>query len=125
MTAPPGNAGGGGGPDWRELLRKAQEMQTRVQQLQRELQMRRVEGSAGGGMVTAVASGALRVLEIRIEPQLLEAGDREMLQDLCAAAVNAALSNAQRMVQEELQQLGGVGGLDLSGLVGPQGGGTG
>ena len=68
-------------------------------------------------MVTVVASGALRILEVRIEPSLLEGGDREMIQDLTAAAVNAALTNAQRMVQDEFQrasigiQLPGAAGL--------------
>ena len=55
-------------------------------------------------MVTVVATGALRILEIRIEPSLLESGDASMIQDLTAAAVNAALTNAQRMVQEEFQR---------------------
>jgi DNA-binding YbaB/EbfC family protein len=100
---------GPAGPGLGQLLQKAREMQERVQRLQRDLAQRRVEGSAGGGMVTAVASGALRVLEIRIEPGLIAGGDREMIQDLCAAAVNAALANAQRMAQEELQQLGALG----------------
>ena len=55
-------------------------------------------------MVTAVATGALRILEVRIEPSLLASGDQPMLQDLVAAAVNAALANAQRMIQEEMQR---------------------
>ena len=91
-------------PDLSQLLAKAREMQSKLAEVQRELAGRRVEGSAGGGMVTAVATGQLRVLEIRIEPALLESGDREMMQDLAAAAVNAALENAQRMVKEELQR---------------------
>ena len=91
-------------PNLEELFEKAREAQTRLQALQRELALRRVEGSAGGGMVTAVASGALRVLEVRIEPSLIESGDREMVQDLVAAAVNAALANAQSMIQEEMQR---------------------
>lgn len=86
------------------LFEKAREAQARLQQLQRELALRRVEGSAGGGMVTVVASGELRVLEVRIEPELYASGDREMLQDLVAAATNAALANAQRMIQEEMQR---------------------
>lgn len=90
--------------DLGRLLEKAREAQARLQELQRDLASRRVEGSAGGGMVTAVASGELRILEIRIEPALLESGDRAMLQDLCAAAVNAALASAQRMIQEEMQR---------------------
>lgn len=101
-------------PDLGELLQRAQEMQAKVAALQRELAVRRVEGSAGGGMVTAVATGELRIVEIRIEPGLVEGGDREMIQDLCAAAVNAALASAQRMVQEELQKV--AGGLPMAGL---------
>ena len=90
--------------DLQELMAKAKQAQTKMAELQRELAMRRVEGSAGGGMVTAVATGELRILKLEIEPSLLATGDREMIQDLTAAAVNAALSNAQRMVQEEIQR---------------------
>jgi len=107
-------------PDLSQLLQKAQEMQTRMAALQRELAVRRVEGSAGGGMVTAVATGELRIVEIRIEPGLVERGDRELIQDLCAAAVNAAIGSAQRMVQEALQQI--TGGLPLPGFTGADGG---
>jgi len=91
-------------PDLSVLLAKAKQMQARLAEVQRDLAQRRVEGSAGGGMVTVVATGDLRILEIRIEPSLVASGDREMLQDLTAAAVNAALANAQRMLQEELQR---------------------
>ena len=92
------------GPDLGELVAKAKQVQERLAEVQRDLARRRVEGSAGGGMVSAVATGELRVLEVRIEPELLASGDREMLQDLVAAAVNAALGNAQRMIQEEMQR---------------------
>jgi DNA-binding YbaB/EbfC family protein len=91
-------------PNLNELFEKAREAQTKLQELQRELAIRQVEGTAGGGMVTAVATGGLRVLEVRIEPGLLESGDRDMIQDLVAAAVNAALANAQQMIQEEMQR---------------------
>lgn len=88
------------------LMERAREVQARLASLQAELATRRFEGAAGGGMVTAVVSGGLRVLEVRVEPALLESGDREMLQDLTAAAVNAALHNAQTTVQQELQRAG-------------------
>jgi DNA-binding YbaB/EbfC family protein len=91
-------------PSLDELLEKAREAQTKLQSLQRELAARKVEGASGGGMVTAVVTGDFRVLEIRIEPALFEGGDRDMIQDLTAAAVNAALASAQRMVQEEMQR---------------------
>jgi DNA-binding YbaB/EbfC family protein len=92
--------------DLQELLVRAQQAQSRMAELQRQLAARRVEGSAGGGMVKAVASGELRILQLEIEPSLLASGDRDMIQDLTAAAVNAALTNAQRMVQDELQRAG-------------------
>ena len=100
-------------PDWGELVKKAQEMQTRMAQVQQDLARRSVEGTAGGGMVTAVATGELRVREIRIEPSLFESNDRQMVQDLVAAAVNAALTAAQKMVQEELQKVAGPASLNL------------
>ena len=90
-------------PDLAQLMAKAREVQERLAGIQRELAERRVEGSAGGGMVRAVATGALRIVEASIEPELFASGDREMIQDLAAAAVNAALTNAQQMVQEEIQ----------------------
>jgi hypothetical protein len=88
-------------------MARAREMQERLARVQQELATRRVEGSAGGGMVTAVASGELRILQVEIEPSLLEGGDRAMIQDLEASAVNAALTNAQKMIQQELQQVSG------------------
>ena len=91
-------------PDLGELMAKAREVQARLAEIQRDLAQRRVEATAGGGMVTAVASGQLRILEVRIEPSLFESGDREMVQDLTAAAVNAALTQAQQMIQEEMQR---------------------
>lgn len=98
-------------PDLAALLRRAQEMQERMAALQRDLARRSVQGSAGAGLVTATVSGELRVLQVEIDPQLLAGGDRSMLQDLVAAALNAAIASAQRMVQEEMQRA--AGGLPL------------
>ncbi|MCC6640462.1 MAG: YbaB/EbfC family nucleoid-associated protein [Deltaproteobacteria bacterium] len=92
-------------PDLGKLLEKAHAMQARLAAAQRELAARRVEASAGGGMVTAVATGDLRIADLHIEPAVFESGDRTLLQDLVTAAVNAALARAQQMVQEELQRL--------------------
>ncbi len=109
-------------PNITDLLQKAQQMQGKLAELQRDLATRRYEGSAGGGMVTAVASGELRILEMKIEPDLIENGDLGMIQDLCAAAANAALANAQQGAQEEMQRL--TGGLGIPGLGGPGLGGS-
>ncbi len=106
--------------DLRELLSQAQHMQARVAEIQRQLARRTVEASAGGGMVTAVATGELRIAEVRIEPEVLR-GDPALLQDLVTAAVNAALASAQRMVQEELQKVAGLPSIQIP-LGKPQGG---
>jgi hypothetical protein len=95
-------------PDLRFLLEQAQAMQSRLQAVQREVARRTVEASSGGGMVTAVATGELRIAELRIDPSLLSSPDRSLLQDLISAAVNAALAAAQRMVHDEIQRAAGV-----------------
>ena len=108
-------------PNIGDILKQAQRMQEKMGELQRELAMRRFEASSGGGMVEAVVSGELRVLEIRIEPSLITGGDREMIQDLTAAAVNAALTRAQEGVQKEVQRL--QGSFQLPGMPGMPGSG--
>ena len=104
-------------PDLGKLLGQAQQIQAKLALLKRDLAARRYEGTAGGGMVVAVVTGELRVLEVKIERPLIESGDRDMIQDLCAAAVNAALANAQQGAQAEMQRLTSSLGLpDLSSL---------
>lgn len=93
------------GPDLGKMLEQAQRMQERMAAMQEELALRRYEASSGGGMASAVVTGQLRVLELRIEPALIKDGDTDMIQDLAAAAVNAALEKAQQGVQQELAQL--------------------
>jgi len=105
-------------PDLGAWMRRAQEVQGKLAEIQRELARRTVQGSAGAGLVTATVSGELRVLAIEIEPKLLAEGDRALLQDLTAAAVNAGLQNAQRMVQEEMQRAAGQLALPLPGAPG-------
>ena len=91
-------------PDMKKILEQAQEMQNKMSKLQAELANMRFEASAGGGMVKAVASGDLKIIEIRIEDSVFTSGDRALVQDLTAAAVNAALANAQRHAQEQVQR---------------------
>jgi DNA-binding YbaB/EbfC family protein len=100
------------------LFGQMQEMQGKMAELQRNLATRTFEGSSGGGMVTAVATGELRIREIHIEPGLFDSQDRSMIQDLTSAAVNAALGNAQQGVQAEFQRL--TGGVQIPGF-GPGG----
>ena len=94
-----------------KIMKQAQKMQERLQRTMEELE---VEGSAGGGMVTAILNGQKQLLELTIDPEVVDPEEVEMLQDLIVAAIN----DASRRVDEELQQqLGGLtGGLPLPGL---------
>lgn len=83
-------------------LAQARAMQERIEQVQQALAARRFEATSGGGMVRATVSGALRILAIEIEDAFFKTGDKEMIQDLAAAAVNAALGKAQEGAQAEL-----------------------
>lgn len=88
-----------------EMMQRAQQMQSRMGDLQRELAARSFEASSGGGMVEAAVSGGLRVISIKIEPSLLTGDDQSMLQDLIVAAINAALAKAQESVAQELARV--------------------
>src|SRR5262245_29073236 len=96
------------------IVKQAQELQERLGQIQEEAAARTVEATAGGGMVTAVVSGRLQVVELRIDPEVITTGDREMLQDLIVAAVNQAIRQAQEMMAEEMKKI--TGGLKIPGL---------
>ena len=90
-----------------DLMKKAQKMQAEMDRLQ---EAQRVEGSAGGGMVTAVANGRGELVSLRIDPEV--AGeDREMLQDLVVAAANDALRKARELMAQEMSRM--MGGLGL------------
>jgi DNA-binding YbaB/EbfC family protein len=94
-----------------QMMRQVRELQERVQQ---EMSTIRVEGAAGGGMITVVVNGHKQVQSLKIDPESVTKDDVEMLQDLIVAALNDAL----RKVDEELKtKVGGVmSGLNLPGL---------
>jgi nucleoid-associated protein EbfC len=98
-----------------QMMKQAQKMQAQILKIQEEMAQRTVEASAGGGMVTVAANGKQEVLSIRIEPEVVDPQDLEMLQDLVVAAVNEALKKAQEMVAEEMAKV--TGGLNLPGLM--------
>ena len=105
-----------GRPNMGNLLKQAQQLQTRMAKLQGELEEKTVEASSGGGMVTVVANGRQEILAIKIEPEVIDSDDQEMLQDLIMAAVNDALSKARQMVNEEMGKL--TGGMNLPNIPG-------
>lgn len=97
-----------------DLQRIAREMQAKMQQAQQELAEATVEGSAGGGAVTVVMTGAQEVRGVRIDPGVVAVGDVEMLQDLVLAAVADATRKSKELAAE---RLGGItGGLNIPGL---------
>lgn len=93
-----------------DLMKQAQRMQAEMARLQEEVGTRQVEGSAGGGLVTAVANGRGELVAVRIDPEAA-AEDREMLQDLVVAAANDALRKARDIMTQEMSRV--VGGLGL------------
>ncbi len=101
-------------PDLGQLMKQAQQMQQELARAQAELAQRQFEGSAGGGMVTAVVTGGSELLEVRISPEVVDPGDVEMLEDLIVAAVRQAMGAASTAAGESL---GGIGG-GLGGLLG-------
>ena len=98
------------------LLKQAQALQEKLASAQQDLATKTVEGTAGGGMVSAVVNGRLEVVSISIDPTMLEKPDREMLQDLVVAAINAGIRAAQKMMGEEMGKLTGGLGIKLPGM---------
>lgn len=98
------------------LFKQAQQLQERLANVQQELAGRTVEASAGGGMISAVVNGKLELVQIRIDPTLLQSPDVEMLQDLVVAAVNEAIRAAQKMMSDEMGKLTGGLGIKLPGM---------
>ena len=104
-----------GMPNMGNLLKKAQQLQEKMAKLQEELSEKTVETSAGGGMVTVIATGKQEIASIKIDPEVVNQEDIEMLEDLVLAAVNDALSQAKQMVSEEMAKL--TGGVTIPGLM--------
>ncbi|KUK14294.1 MAG: YbaB/EbfC family nucleoid-associated protein [Synergistetes bacterium] len=87
------------------------QLQERVLKIQEELASQRVEGSAGGGMVRVIANGQQEILEVHIEPEVLNPDDVEMLSDLIVAATNDALKKARELAMSRMGSL--LGGMKL------------
>ncbi len=103
--------------DMNKMLQQVQQMQQEMQKAQEQLAQETVEASAGGGMVTVKATGALEITEIKISAAAIDPDDPETLEDLVLAGVNEALRNAQELMQSKLGgAMGGLGGLGLPGL---------
>jgi DNA-binding YbaB/EbfC family protein len=100
-----------GVPNLQKLLKDAKEMQSKIQEELREM---RVEGSAGGGMVTVTLDGTKNLVSICIDPEVVNKEDVEMLQDLVTAAFNDASSKVDESLSQKIGKLGA--GLKIPGL---------
>ena len=96
------------------LMKQAQKLQAKMAEMQEEVGNRTVTAQAGGGMVEAVANGRLELVSLRIDPEVANHDDVDMLQDLILAAVNEALNRAREMMAQEMAKL--TGGLQIPGL---------
>ncbi len=95
----------------KDMMKAAQKMQERIHKLQEELNERTVESTSGGGLVTAVATGAKSLQKLTIKPAAVDPNDVEMLEDLILVAVNEALRQAEDMVNAEMSKI--TAGLNL------------
>jgi nucleoid-associated protein EbfC len=93
------------------LLKHAQQLGGQMGQITEEMRRQRVIGTAGGGMVEIEVNGLMEVLRCRIDPKLMEDKDRELLEDLVAAAVNQAIAKGKQMHADAVRDL--TGGLPL------------
>ena len=98
----------------KEIIERAQDLQSRISDLQTELAKRTATGSSGAGMVVAEVNGAQELVSIKIEKDLISSEDVEMLEDLIVAAVNDALKKMREMIAPEISKL--VGGVKIPGL---------
>jgi DNA-binding YbaB/EbfC family protein len=100
-------------PGLGDILKQAQKVKAEMDRIQAEVGTKTVEGSAGGGMVTAIANGRGELVSIRIDPEAARE-ELEMLQDLVVAATNDALRKARELLAQEMSRV--AGGLGLPGL---------
>ena len=96
------------------IMKEAQKLQQQMEAMQAEVAQKRVEATAGGGMVTVQANGKQELLAIKIDPDVISKDDAQMLEDLVLAACNEALRKSRELVQQELTKL--TGGMKIPGL---------
>ncbi len=96
------------------MMKQAQQMTGRMEEINDQLRGQRVEGTSGGGMVKVEANGLGEILRVAIEPELVERGDREMLEDLLPAAINDAIARGKQLHAEAMKAM--TSDMNLPGL---------
>lgn len=101
--------------DLKQMMRQAQKMQKELNKAQEEIATMSFEATAGGGMVTAVASGDMAITSLTIDPDAVDPEDVEMLQDMVVAAVNEALRGVSELSNQRMSAV--TGGMNIPGLM--------
>ena len=101
--------------DKKQMMRHAQKMQKELNKAQEEIATMSFEATAGGGMVTAVASGDMAITSLTIDPDAVDPEDVEMLQDMVVAAVNEALRGVSELSNQRMSAV--TGGMNIPGLM--------
>lgn len=96
------------------IVRQAQQMQGKIAKIQEEMAEKKVEASTGGGVVTAVVSGDQQLLELNIDPEVVDPEDVEMLEEMVVGAINQAMKMAGDMMNEEVEKV--TGGMNIPGM---------
>ena len=96
------------------IMKQAKMMQEKLGKIQEEMANKTIEASAGGGMITAVINGRQEIVSIKIDPEVVNPEDIEMLEDLILAAVNEGIKRSQEMMAEEMSKI--TGGMNIPGL---------
>lgn len=109
-----GKGFGGMPANMQQMMKQAQKMQEQLLKAQEEAQFETGEGSAGGGMVKVIASGAKQITSITINPTVVDPNDVEILQEMIIAATNEALNEANKKVEQKMAQI--TGGIGIPGL---------
>jgi nucleoid-associated protein EbfC len=98
----------------KKLLKQAQQMQTKMAEMQAKLEESEFDASSGGGAVLATVNGRQEVLRLKIDPKVVDPEDAEMLEDLILTAIQTAQRNASQSMQDEMGKL--TGGMDLGSM---------
>lgn len=97
------------------IMKQAKKIQEKMAQMQAELETKTVEASAGGGMVAVVVNGKFEILSLKVDKEVVNPEDVEMLQDLIIAAVNEGVRKAQEMTASEMSKI--TGGFNIPGMM--------
>ena len=100
--------------DMKFLMKQAQAMQKKMEEMKEELAQKEVRVSSGGGIIEIVINGQQEIKEIKIEPDVIDANEKEMLEDLILAAVNESIRQSKELAAQEMSKL--TGGMNVPGL---------